>query len=477
MLEFNEQKKYLSRGLYIFDKISDCKDCISYLRNAGIDEKLPIFKYEVYDKKVDYEKVYKLLSSAKILENKGMAFNLFLFFNDYSNFKPLNKLVKFFKFKKIFVRIYHCREIDFKLLATINKLDLSLNSVKISKKVNGNKRIYFDKSYFIKKDAINGCYICLINETIVPNCFSYKNYESCCDIIVRGAKVNVIKRYNYKKDLEIFKINVRNLQSTMQNIEIRFGRIFDLKGAKNIYYCLNKGKDKVEIYNGLTDKNFVLLGKFNNYESYKNYVCFSKTIKLKSFESLEFYFAVSCCKNIANYENINLENVFKNNNLDYLEIKTPNVVSKNKVLDYLINDYLISKIIENMVVNANCFDKDFLNLCNMNFDINLLDKSYTERKFNSYFLLQKDFFKAYFNLLYFYFGMWQDKIGININPDKSKLEDNCKVSLNFENKTLRFILKNKNLQNEIQLNNIKYTNLKHLNLLGDKFKGNMDLLY
>ena len=72
----------------------------------------------------------------------------------------------------------------------------------------------------------------------MPNCFSYKNYESCCDIIVRGAKVNVIKRYNYKKDLEIFKINVRNLQSTMQNIEIRFGRIFDLKGAKNIYYCL-----------------------------------------------------------------------------------------------------------------------------------------------------------------------------------------------------------------------------------------------
>ena len=73
----------------------------------------------------------------------------------------------------------------------------------------------------------------------------------------------------------------------------------------------------------------------------------------------------------------------------------------------------------------------------------------TEKKLNSYFLIQKDYFKVYFNLLYYYFGMWQDKSGVNLNPDKSKLEDNCKISLNFDNKILKFRLRNSNLKNEI----------------------------
>ncbi len=467
----------LNRGFYIFDKISSCQNCLKILKDAGIDEKLPIYKYELYDKKINYELFYKFLVNVKRLDNQKISFNLFIFFDNYCNFKAIKKLVNYFKFKNVITRIYYSGEIDYKLLSVINFLNLNLQ-VDCKKQYKKGISNCFNYQPFIKIDKIDGFYLEQNDKKILLNDYCYKDFYVYSSKENNHLYVNFFRTYNYEKDLNLCKVSIENSSSAMQSIKLCFGKSFLENNAKNAFYCLEKNKYRFNIYNGYTHKCFTFYSDDVKLEKFKNHIIFYKELKVKQNEKLDFFFAYSEFNKKQFIEKFDIKILFENNPLNYLTIRTPKVISSNKMLNLLINEFLVNKIIEKVIVSGNCFDKDFLSLLSLKFNNSLLDKSFVEKKLSSFFLIKQDFFKTYFNLLYFYFGVWQDDSGVNLNPDKSKLEDNSVINLNFKNRFLSFKLKNKNLKNEIQVNNIKYSNLKYLNLEdNDKFTENIDLLY
>ena len=67
-------------------------------------------------------------------------------------------------------------------------------------------------------------------------------------------------------------------------------------------------------------------------------------------------------------------------------------------------------------------------------------------------------------MLYFYFGVFPTKTGVNINIDKDLILNDAVISFMLNGKKSVLQLKNLGLKNEVKINDIRYSNLKFLTL-------------
>jgi len=512
--------KNMLSSLFIFKNVKWGEQCMQNLTNAGINSSLPIVKYEVYESNINFYKLYGFLKAIKNLDKKQVSFNLFVFVNQNKNIKNVEKLIKSFSLKNVFVRVYNCCEINYKLLASINtlniydtkklnsnlnnNLDSNLNNNlknNLNKNLNINLTNNFNnnvnKSLTIKKHkerrflvnnllSFNPNFLNLQEDFFVlynnvPVGFDFAKYNNF--VLSKKGNVNNInivvkKTYNCENKLVIYNLSVSNLNSTMQTIILGCGKVFNKITTKNAIYGITNDMLRTKISNLLTGDSFCFYGNFENRTLQKDGFFCTKKINLKPNETYEIYFAVS--QNFVDEKLNKLPQLIMqfNNAIGYFKsLNMPKVFCEDKTLNYLVNQFLIDKIINSKLQEPFKINADFNNLINLKFNPKYINKLLINKNLNSIFLLKKDYFLTYFNLLYFYFGMWQDKQGVSLNQDKSLFKNNASILLRFNKKVFTITLKNNNLKNEIGLNNIRYTNLNYLNFNENNLKPTIDLLF
>ena len=487
----------LSSGVYVFKNKSRKEEILSALTSSGINPFLPIFKCECYDSTLNLGKIYLTFKLAKGLDKMGFEFNLFLFINNPKHFKYLTKLINYFSFKNIKTKIYNCCEIGYKLLSAINFLNLNPET-----NFNMQSKIEMEnyKNNISLYAKIDGVYLTSNQENFRFNMFKYNQYYLTDEKANLKFYSTLSKTYDYKNKATLYKLKIKNLTSTTQTYKCCFGTVFGFEGCKNTFYCVDSKKTKTMVdcdfyvensscnyvkkaskcFNANKEKGIILLGEFSCLNTYKNYFYCYKLLKVKPGQETTFYFAVGELNYFYSFDFIaNLEQNFESVKNNFNNIKLPKVLSENKTLNYLINTFLPQKIIE-QVVFKNKFTADFNLMLNKNFSPALIDKNAillkNNKNFSSFFLIKDNFFKVYFNLLYFYFGIWQDKNGMYLNFDKSLIIKSGGIFLKQEKNKKYVSIKNLNLKNEVEINKIKYTNLNFLGFDFDK-KNNISLCF
>lgn len=467
----------LKNGLVIFDNIKKYQEALKIFSSCGLDILLPIYKYECYEKELNIKELYKTLNLVKKLDKSGVEFNFLVFYNNDKFLKPISKLIKYFCFKKVKVRIYNSIQIDYKLLSYINLFDLNPQNQMLKHNKNNKRENLIGVLKNTYKNALKqlptiqqqeGLFFYFNNQILKENNYVYSGVKQTGNIEQKKIKIDINKTLNFNLLSNIYKIKITNSNNTMQTLFCCFGTLFKNKTLKNGIYLVNKSKQKITVIDSLQDKCMCLIGSFQKFFCQKNYFYALKKITLKPMEELEFYFAVNNTNNIKNKNLLivkqeNLQGVFNETLQDYTKIKFPKILSQNKVLNYLINDMLPNKIIEEAIMEGK-LTTDLELFLNKKFDKDLIDRDICNKNLKSYFLLNKNYFKVYFNLFYFYLGFWQSETGLNINQDKTFVLNSANV-LTF-NKLLPFNINVKNnfLQNEIEVNDVKFTNLNRLSI-------------
>lgn len=469
----------LLNGLVVFENLQKYNQLLKTFSDCGIDSSLPIYKLECYEKILNTQKLYKTLKDVKVLDNNKIEINFFVFYNNDKFLKPITKLIKYFCFKNIKVRIYNCVQIDYKLLSFINLLDLNTQNQILKNKINTHKKQElknvlknsFDNSVIKNLPTtkkIEGLFFYSNNSAFYENKYQFLNLTGQSFLTKNNFEIKTNKAFNFNFSTTIYKVEVKNTLNTMQTLFCCFGTVFKNKTLKNSIYFVNKNKDRLSLINTLQNKNLCIIGNFEKHFCKKDYFYALKKLVLSPNQTQTFFFCVCSEKNILNGNLLNLtsnnlENFYNTTLQDYSKINLPKILSQNKVLNYLINDCLPNKIISECIL-SNTKTYDFDALLNKKFETSLIDKNVCNKNLKSYFLLSQNYFKVYFNLFYFYLGFWQGENGLNINKDKSYVLNTANVFI--KNKLLPFKInvKNSNLKNEIEVNNVKFTNLNKLNI-------------
>ncbi|MBQ9792256.1 MAG: hypothetical protein IJW32_00730 [Clostridia bacterium] len=467
----------LKGGLVIFDRVEKYQEALKTFSFCGLDILLPVYKYECYQKELNVKEFYKTLKLVKKLDSSGVEFNFFVFYNNDKFFKTIAKLIKYFNFKKVKTRIYNSCQIDYKLLSFINLFNLNpqTHMLKVNTK---NKREQLlnvlKNTYDIALKQMpsvqqqEGLFFYFNNQILKENEYVYSGFKKIENIEQNKIKININKTFNFKFLSNIYKIKITNTNNTMQSVYCCFGTVLKNKTLKNGIYLVNKNKNKITVIDSLQDKYLCLLGNFQKHFCQKNYFYAMHKLTIGANQEVEFCFM----ENNTNAQNNNallsvkkdaLQEVFEKTLQDYTKIKFPKILSQNKVLNYLINDFLPNKIIVDAIVEGRLtLDLDLF--LNKKFDKNLIDKEVCNKNLKSYFLLNSNYFKVYFNLFYFYLGFWQREGGIYINQDKTFVLSSVNISTFNKLSPFNINVQNKNMQNEIELNSVKFTNLKSLDI-------------
>lgn len=472
-LQFEIVQKCINCNI-IFKKKVDYEKIILPLKNCGIDISKCIFKIEAY-KDFNTKAILSKLNTFKKLQNKGLGFNLFLFVDSYKNLKKFESIVNLLNFEKsCCVRVYHCLEIDYKILCAINFLNLFEveNSKLFACKMGNLKQLNLTKQNLnIIKRSENNISILENENAYVFDNFEYKDFHFESNISNKNIEFKLVKTYDFKNNCSVFKLSVLNNLMTFYSFVLNIGTIFNKKTPKNkIYICDNK-KGYIFIEDKNDNTNLNILGKdFKIVKTKNDDICVVNFCLLKPREVKDFYFSISEKKIEAS-----CFRTFEEVLIDYKKLNFVKIDTKNKSIDYLINSYLPQKIIKNFILNPLKNHFDFFSLLNNRFQPNLINKKNIDGNTSKFYLLNSNLFCIYQNLIYFYGGAFCSKGGVNLNLDKSLLYDNC--SLNFTEgdlkKTVTF--KKSNLSGEVKINNVIYSNLKYLNF--DNFKENVEIFY
>ena len=521
----SEFKTYqlLINNVFIFKKHSDYQKYVNPLKKSGIDVNLPIFKIELYKNKLAIS-LLKQLNTLYNLDKQNVKLNLILFVDETAKIKKLNNILNLFNFKNIKVRVYHCLDVNFNLLASINYFNVSFNSknnclekinksslvmqtaiknidaenkdienkkfknneIKINeiknnytktnenytnkpslKHLNGNlneiREVEFNndnQSFFYSENTF---FVKSFYGLNYFNDFSYSNFCLTSNINQKKLSYMLQKTYDYKNCFETYLLKITNNSNTKLLVNYGFETKKASKHQNDIVVFSYKNK-KTVFYDAYKNKFYYFYNAFKNIEikqtSYKLY----SIITIPPQSSVEIRFLASKTDNLLpdklkELENINL---FEQSKKLYLKLNTTKVLSENKTINYLINEFLPNRIIKNFINQKPNSNNDFYSLINKIFKPNLINKNLVSSFPQKFFLATNNLYSVYFNLLYFYFGVFVGKTGFNFNTDKSLILNNS--SLRFEvNETKKILnLKNQNLKNEIEINNIKYSNLDFL---------------
>ena len=469
--------KVLTGGLFVLNK-SFQEEYLKEYKKSGLDVFLPSYKYQFYNE--DDFSLYNFLKTAKGLDKMGFCFNLLLFFNSTKNLKVLKAFVKHFNFKTVKVRLYDSTQIDYKLLGAINYFDLNKTNQNLNTKTNlKSKTSIFDSSlwkdqmypFFKSKQGL--FFVDNKDQFFEVENYTYANYYQTSLIQNKNFNIDVSKTFNYKNSLTFYKVLCKNCSNTMQTLKMCFGTLLNGVMGKNTIYNLTKNTNQTQISVLNFNKNHLtLLGnKFECY-AYKNYFYVSKKLKLKAQEQTTFYFAVGSetpLNLVLSQEEITKN--FEQNYKIYNQIKTPKVLTQNKILNHLINEFLPQKIMQNAIEKSE-LTSDLKNLISQTFLPGFIDKSFVIKNLNKYFLSSTNLFKIYFNLFYFCFGIWQTNTGIYVNNNKEFIVSKASVCLMRENKTSCLTLNNTNKNGEIEFNNVVFSNLNFLSFDNNSFKKN-----
>ena len=107
----------------------------------------------------------------------------------------------------------------------------------------------------------------------------------------------------------------------------------------------------------------------------------------------------------------------------------------------------------------------------------MFDKLLKNNNFNLFFLSKNNLFKIYFNLFYFYIGVWQGKNGVYLNSDKSLIVSSSLVVCHTQNNFFNLHLSNTKNQNEVEIDSIKFSNLKMLSYNMVQNKKDVNLIF
>lgn len=445
--------------------------------------------------------IYKYLHAIKLLQNKNIFANFLMFLDEDKLYKDVKKLIDYFGVK---VKIYIKNEIDYKLLGAINSLNvntttnITCNKKDINIKNKLSNLLLQENNYSQitnQKIENNKFIITVLNQNFEFNSFDYYNYymESKIENKMFFAKLKCT--FNFNQNALIYKLKITN--ATNKNLDINFNylSVMPLKKPQNPVYFACSSKLHVYLCNIInTEKSNFLVGKFSLMQSKTNKIFANKIINLKPYSSEEFYFLSSAneqnelvnldyflnelsskqhLKNYINYLSMNLKNLYENNN--YSKLKLLKILTPNKTLNTIINNYLPQRIIKNFLINNFYYslglinditisNNDFNNLKNNVFSIHLVDNYFDVQNINSVFLIKNNLYKTYLNFIYFKLGFFASNSGLNINPDKRLVEQNAIVSLKQFKNDVTINMTKTDLKNEIKIDNIKYTNLKFLNI-------------
>ncbi len=469
--------KNLTSGLFVLNK-SFQEEYLEEYKKSGLDVFLPSYKYQFYNE--DNVSLYNFLRKVKSLDKMGFCFNLFLFFNSVKNLKVLKSFVKHFNFKTVKVRLYDSTQIDYKLLGAINFFDLNKTNQNLNIKTNlkvKNKllssSLWKDKMYPFFKSKQGLFFIDNKDQFFEVEDYTYANYYQTSLIQNKKFNIDVSKTFNYKNSLTFYKVLCKNCSATMQTLKVCFGTLLNKEVGKNTIYSKIKNLNKTQISVLNFNKNHLtLFGKGFECYAYKNYFYVSKNIKLKAQEQKIFYFAVGSETplNLVLSQDEIKEN-FEQNYKIYNQIKTPKVLTQNKILNHLINEFLPQKIMQKSIESEK-FLPDLSCLINKTFNTKIIDQSIIIKNLNRYFLVSNNLFQIYFNLFYFFFGIWQANSGIYVNNNKEFIVSKASVCLMRENKTSCLTLNNTNKNGEIEFNNVVFSNLNFLSFDNNSFKDN-----
>lgn len=470
------------------------------------------------------QNIYKNLQAIKNLQNKNINASFLIFLDEETLYKPVNKLINYFN---VSIKIYIKNEVDYNLLGAINAVNINkinnllnsktevnilLNNFKNSTlslkefKNNINSKTYENANYLnsnlqivnknnIQNFGLNNFFLQVKNDVFSFQNFNYNNYFLSSNLNTNLFLATLNCTLNFTEKVQIFKLKITNKTNSNLQINFMFLSSSSSKTSKNAVYFVDSSKYHIYLTNLINNNlHTFLVGKFSIMQVNNGVVFSQKKINILANQTAEFYFAYSSnfqnklqvC-NIINSNNLtqktlkinalnlvnSLQNLYQNHN--YNKLKNTKILTQNKTLNTLVNSYLPQKIIKNYIVNnfynsfmplqnIEAYNEDFNNLKNNVFNINLIDNFFNTINLNSIFLINKNLYKTYLNLIYFKLGFFASKKGLNINPNKSEVEPKGIVSLKQYENLVTVNVSKVNLCNEIKIDNIKYTNLNFLNI-------------
>ncbi len=435
-----ETSQMLKNHTLVFNSIKQLNSMSKILTQSGINPNFPVIKLEFY-KKSNFIKNTKILLCLKKLLQKGYKINVLLFVDNYYNFKKFCKILKVLNLTKL-VKIYHCLEVHYNLLSTINYFNCYKE----------NQISYLQKSASFSQNLLPNGFFCIVNNTIFSlEKIGFEDNNLVYYLNTKNLKINLKKTYNAKENCYVY-----CLESSFKNNKIdcfTFGynkkennckKIVFNKNGNKIFFCTENAKTPLQI-----------IGNFNT-SLLNGSLCLYKTISQTA--NPEYYFAKACdTKSFAKIKYKNIEKYFESSSVSFNSLCLPKVLTTNKTLNMLLNYYLPQKIINNKLLETHV--EDFENLKNMSFKLDFLDKTVANIPLQSHFLASNNLFKLYFNLMYYCLGIWPAKNGLNLNQNKNYIQANSIITLNQNKKVF---LSMNNLKNEVKINNILFSNLNFI---------------
>lgn len=443
-----------------FKSEGDFKKFVLPLKKAGLDYTKNIIKIEIY-KNFNWEEKKKELL---ILKNfrKTLNFYTLIFVDNSKNLDLVKSYLDKINFK-LDTKIYYCLDVDYKLLSSINFFDI--NFLNYTNNLNYSRTFHFGKrNYKVKQNFLN-------TNTNLPqgfslnflplDKFSFKNTYMNSTLLNNFFNCTLEKTFNYKLMAEIYFLKILNKSDSKKSFNFSYLKTFKEDGNK--YINVLNFKNGINFVNKNTNTKVMFSNFFTFVSVLNNSILLTKNIVLNGKEEKSFYFV----KFLNNFNPIVLptKTLFLNTKKLYDSVFKINVLSSDTNINNLINTILPQKIIEEVFINCNKGLKDFTRLLNLEYSENLVEKSLISVPISNFNLINKNFYSVYFNLIFFYFGIWKTQNNaVILNLDKSLILEDSKIFFKIENDKT-FLVKNKkeNLKNEIKINNVNYTNLKFLN--------------
>lgn len=437
IFEINKKIKNL---VVVFKSLKQLNNMNKLLIQSGINPNHPIVKLEFY-RKSNFTKNTKILLNLKKLLQRGLKINILLFVDNFSNFKRFKKLIQILKISNN-AKIYHCLEINYNLLSAINFFNCLAD-----KQIN-----YLPKKACFSQNLMPNGFFCIVDNKVFPfEEIGFKDNTIEYMVNTNNFQLTLKKTYNEKENYYIYCLE-KTINKNIKDFIFGFNKqipsckqfVCNKDGCKTFYVSNNDIKNPINVIGKLdtliTAKNICFYKKINFSTNYKTF--FAKTNSIKQNSKIKY---------------ANLEKLFETSVTEFNLFNLPKVFTTNKTLNALLNSYLPQKIIKNKIQETN--SEDFDNLNNMTFLPNLIDKKILEAPINSYFLSSNNLFKTYFNLMYFYIGVWPSKFGLNINQNKSFILKNSILTID-KNRKIFFTMNN--LKNEVKIDNVLFSNLSFL---------------
>lgn len=471
------------------------------------------------------QKVYKTLQAINKLKLKNISANYLFFIDDETLFNPISKLIKHFN---LLIKIYFKQDVDYALLGAINSLNINNNGGYIennnitnfafNKSNDDNNDLNKSKATVTSKNKnlnnktlknFNEFYSRLNTQSVLnfnefnnfflqvnSTNFNFSNFEFSGFYLASYLENNMFYSclsltQNSTINALVFKLIITN--KTQHNIALNFSFLppHIQKNAVNSVYLQHLTKTHIYLQNLITPKIAVfLMGNFQSISLQNGKITAHKKFNIAPKKTQEFYFLYTEISqtlmlnskqeklNIPNQKHLknlllNLPYYYQNN--VYNKLKLTKVLTQNRTLNSLINNYLPQKIIKNYVLNNFyfCFKKtqnlqdyvnDFINLQNNYFNLDLVDNNFSLLNLNSFFLAKNNLYKIYLNLIYHSIGFFASNNGLIFNSNKTNLQTRAVVSLKHLSNNVLVNMSKVNLNNEIKIDNITYSNLNFFSI-------------